>query len=301
MRQKTHAPIRFKNREEFSSRPNYYAELRCNQDDLDYIVGKYEFSEKEFLRCGLNGCNTKHWHGFVISTKSAKETHCGKDCGEREFGIRWNELEAEFNRQDKIETQRKLVSEFIENRTQLVKEATELGRQVEAACARITTILAELDRDSFIRRAFDNAIATDGRILTEIKSDSEISAATGHKKGRANLQVAGTIKGHLAVQRYDSTRKLIMWWVIKPLQEIDESSILSMTEKKLQEAMSNLKQYHQRITEAREFLAASSQFLSPTNAQEFKKLRDVLPGRAKVNRVNRILTRLSDLLGAADD
>ncbi|WP_155629306.1 hypothetical protein [Burkholderia territorii] len=289
------APIHFASREEFESRPAYVPSLRCDSTDLEYIVGKYGFSTDKKLQCGLNGCNAWHQHGFVIATKSGVETHCGQDCGRREFHVAWDDLHAEFQRQEKALARRSLVATLLQERNQILDDATTLGVELAAACSKIRSIYDELRKEPLLARQFDNALQSDGRILAAVESDSSIGAARGQRGKNANIAVVGRIQGILAAQKYQTIGRILEWGVIRPLREISEQSVDLLSDDRVAEKAKSVQSIRQELSAVVEFVGAARQFLAPSNVIEITKLKRNLPSKARTARLDRILARLPAL------
>ena len=288
-------PIHFSSKEEFESRPGYVPSLRCDRTDLDYIVGKYGFSTDKKLQCGLNGCNAWHQHGFVIATKSGIETHCGQDCGRREFHVAWDDLHAEFQRQEKALARRNLVGTLLQERNQILDDATTLGVELAAACSKIRSIYDELRKEPLLARQFDIALQSDGRVLAAVESDSSIGAAHGQRGKNANIAAVGRIQGILAAQKYHTIGRTLEWGVIRPLREISEQSVDLLSDDRVAEKAKAVQSIRQDLAIVVEFVSASRQFLASSNVIEIMKLKQNLPSRAKTARLERILARLPSL------
>lgn len=90
-----------------TSRPNYVDRIIKGDHKLEEIIGYYQFKEK--LNCALKGCNQPHQKGFLVRTDQGIETHIGNVCGSGEFGIKFDELTAEFDKFMRLETNKLIV------------------------------------------------------------------------------------------------------------------------------------------------------------------------------------------------
>jgi hypothetical protein len=289
------APIHFSSREEFEARPNYVAALRCASGDLDHIVGKYGFSSQKKLQCGLNGCNKWHWHGFVIATKSGPETHCGQDCGKREFGVSWDELHADFQRQERVVARTKLVSDLLRDRNELLRVAQDMQGQLLEGCSKVGAVFEELKKEPLLVRQLKSVLTDGGRILAEVKVDADIGAAPGQRGSNANVTTIGRIQGRVAAEKYESIGRRFEFGVIHLLLDLNEESIEALTDEQIAQMAINVQSIRIETTLAAEFIDAARQFLSPKNFIEIEKLKEVLPSRAKTSRLERIFARLPAL------
>ena len=82
--------------DQIESRPGFLADLDPTQHTLDSIVGRYAFKDK--IRCGLSNCHTLHAKGYLVSTRDGCETNIGKDCGRTYFGVDFETLSRQFDR-----------------------------------------------------------------------------------------------------------------------------------------------------------------------------------------------------------
>lgn len=77
-------------------RAGFTDNLDPKQHELKAIIGRYAFKDK--LRCGLAGCHTPHNRGYIVVTQSGLETNIGKDCGKKQFGVDFNDMSRQFER-----------------------------------------------------------------------------------------------------------------------------------------------------------------------------------------------------------
>lgn len=89
-------PVRIENWEDIRSRPGFVESLDHEEHQLGTVIGRYIF--KEPIKCGLKGCRTEHNKGYLVATVSAHETNIGKDCGKKYFGIDFQEMTRQFDR-----------------------------------------------------------------------------------------------------------------------------------------------------------------------------------------------------------
>lgn len=289
-------PIHFSSREEFEARPNYQPAMRCAQGELDYIVGKYGFSKDKQLQCGLNGCNHWHQHGFIIATKSGDETHCGQDCGRREFGVVWDELTAELDRQEKAETRRKLVGDVLKDRNELLAEAREMQALLSDACAGVRAVREEISKEVAFASALERALINGGKITAAVKVDKDIGAAKGQRGANANIATIGQIRGGEAALQYHVVGATFERQAIRPLLGLTVESVESMSDKAVSAAAIQIRDLRVELQAAKAFLTSAGQFISIDNLAAFEKLKETLPSRARTSRLERIFTRLRTLL-----
>jgi hypothetical protein len=80
--------------EDVLHRAHFTSDLNPEEHELDTILGKYVFQDK--VRCGLSNCHTLHGRGYLVTTKTGRETNIGKDCGKNYFGLEFEEAAKRF-------------------------------------------------------------------------------------------------------------------------------------------------------------------------------------------------------------
>jgi hypothetical protein len=291
-------PIQFKSAQEFQNRAEYQPSLICETSQLDRIVGKYTFTKAEQLECGLNGCRTRHWNGWVIKTKDGKETHCGKDCGEREFGVLFTEIEAKYKAAEERQSRRNRLEELANARDSILAAAKGLYEQVNGAGNLINDVVKEIKRDSGLERVFQTCVRADGRILVEDEDSKRLRAAMGAKTGKADLKQIGLIKGLSVVSSQFTVAQELKYRVILPLQELTTESLNTFSDRELGSKTQQFSQLQQTLSSARGFLATFQQFSSPANGKAFTLLEHGVPKNSRTGRVGRILTRIERMYDA---
>lgn len=88
--------VRVQSWEEVETRPGFVKDLDPAEHKLHSIIGRYIFKER--IRCGLSNCHTQHAKGYIVTTTDGHETNIGKDCGKREFGVDFDMLSQQFDR-----------------------------------------------------------------------------------------------------------------------------------------------------------------------------------------------------------
>ena len=63
---------------------------------LETIIGNY--TESEFVVCGLSSCHTKHGKGYLVTAANGSITNIGKDCGKTHFGVDFESMRRNFDR-----------------------------------------------------------------------------------------------------------------------------------------------------------------------------------------------------------
>ncbi len=81
---------------DIETRPGFVKDLNPADHKLKAIIGRYVFGEK--IRCGLSNCHTPHAKGYIVVTEDGHETNIGKDCGKTYFGVDFEILSNQFDR-----------------------------------------------------------------------------------------------------------------------------------------------------------------------------------------------------------
>lgn len=76
-------------------RPGFISNLDPNQHELNSVIGRYVFGD--MVKCGLSNCHTLHARGYIVATKSGRETNIGKDCGKKYFGLDFDHMAKQFD------------------------------------------------------------------------------------------------------------------------------------------------------------------------------------------------------------
>jgi len=96
--------------EDVLHRAHFTSNLNPEQHQLDTILGKYVFQDK--VRCGLSNCHTLHGRGYLVTTKTGRETNIGKDCGKNYFGLEFEEAAKRFESDFAAHENRELLWSF---------------------------------------------------------------------------------------------------------------------------------------------------------------------------------------------
>nr|WP_217345082.1 hypothetical protein [Noviherbaspirillum sp. L7-7A]MBV0879301.1 hypothetical protein [Noviherbaspirillum sp. L7-7A] len=288
-------PIAFKSAEQFQTRPNYQAALRCNTEELDRIVGKYELSEKEKLQCGLNGCNNWHWHGFVIRTKDGQETNCGKDCGSRDFKVSFKEIIAVYRRAEDAASKKDRLTQILADRESLLAEAERVTADVRIASSKIERIRAEIKKDAVLDRAFQSCMKVDGRIQVEDDASKRLREELGLPAGKADLRTIAVIRGGNALRQSSIIHYRLSRFLVEPLAGMTAQNLDALTTKQLAAESMRFGNLKQHLSDGRQFLTDAAEFNSAANIETLLLLQELIPKNARTSRLSRIFERLPQM------
>jgi hypothetical protein len=287
-------PIQFQSADEFELLPGYEAAMRCTPEQLERIVGKYAFDKARQLRCGLNGCNRTHWHGYVISAKDGRKTHCGQDCGKREFGVTFDEVEATFRRAEAAAARASNIAEAVRERDALLARADSIMGQTSQWAKKVSDLLGLIDREPSMRRALDGALRDGGRIRRAAKVDRELLAVMGQRSGAAQLETIGVVAGGQAVMLHREVAAHVRSravWILRPLTG---EVLAGLSEKDLAIRSREITDARQALQDAESFIGMAARFTSSENKRELAKLLEVVPSRSRTQRASKIAKRLAE-------
>lgn len=73
----------------------FTVDLNPSEHELDAVIGRYIFGD--MVKCGLSNCHTPHARGYIVATKSGRETNIGKDCGKKYFSLDFDQMARQFD------------------------------------------------------------------------------------------------------------------------------------------------------------------------------------------------------------
>lgn len=89
-------PVPIHSWDDLIQRPGFVSSIDLKATKLKAVIGRYMFSYQ--VRCGLTSCNTPHNRGYLVCTEDGHETNIGKDCGQRIFGVEFQEMSSRLDR-----------------------------------------------------------------------------------------------------------------------------------------------------------------------------------------------------------
>lgn len=279
-------PIAFETQIDFQNRPNYQASLSCEEAELDYIVGTYHFGKQQRLQCGLNNCNQWHQKGFVIATKPGKETHCGNKCGANAFGIRWEEIKADYKKKEEASNRFASLQRIQDEAKTALNRCIELSQKCEPLATKISKISQEISLEEAFKRALDESIKIGGKIYGKVERSEFMS------EGADKTEVKATIDGGEAMNASFSIIKTLKYQVERPLNEVLGKDLLSLSDKEIKNELATLKNYTATLLQAETFINQATRFTATSNLKKIGLLIDQLPKHSRTDRVHRIAAKI---------
>lgn len=282
-------PIAFKTKNEFQERPYYQPNLSCEATELDYIVGKYHFGREHEFQCGLNHCNQWHQIGFVIATKSGAETHCGQKCGANAFGVSWDEVEAEFKKQEDAMNRLTSLQNIQEEANATLKKCAELSSKCEPLANKIQKISLEISNEQAFKRALDETIKLGGQIFGKAEQSEFMS------DGVNKTVVIATIDGGEAMSTSVSIMRTLMYQVQRPLNEVLSKDLKTLSDKEIKAELATLKNYTANLLQAETFINQATRFTAVSNLKKIGLLINQLSKHSRTDRVHRIAAKICSI------
>lgn len=273
--------LQFESVAAFSSRLNYNSALEIPHDQLGVIVGKYELPGDELLwaTCGLNGCTKRHRFGFLLSNLKGEETNCGHNCGEREFGVKFKEVEAHFERRLTEQARQRVLADLVMQKGDLTRRAVEVLPHAKNAGQTMQRFL----RDFQSKAAFWEQLIAVARLGGLIRAADNESSQGGTGRSSVNLITLGRLEG-TEVLLSSNTKKheyVISAIVIPWLQEkLDDSDLHLLDQVALERLSGEAVSAKRSLAEAVEFVANVEKFSQPLNLVQLELVRDKLTPRA---------------------
>lgn len=289
----TTTPIRFLYKSEILERPNYFNELAVDSSGLSHIVGIFQLEEKDAFMCGLNGCGQKHWHGLVISTKCGRETHCGLDCGKREFPEDFEAKRALFTNALRIHESRETISNLKKASAELVSSLTMIQTKIDQLYPYLKGIRDAIRRCDAAERAFNRAAKHDGVIMAPVELTEIQREISGGQ--RFTMQSIGRVAGISAISDYAKIASEVDT-AIANLKEVGSLDVSTITPRKIKYYVQLNNDIPTKRQRALNFLKSTRLLLDSDNRANIEKLTS-LEG-IKGDRSERILKAFDELLSA---
>ena len=223
-------------------RAGFTDDLDPKQHELKAIIGRYAFRDK--LRCGLSSCHTPHNRGYIVVTKSGLETNIGKDCGKTHFGVDFNDMSRQFERDVTEKENRETLWSFHFRLDELVQTIEGIRKGYRGAdwLYKRSRPLVELNRGcpaAVVRRVGDmiktgSTLVVVPREATKAEIDAE-EARTGRRVPRPYYidEPVGQV-GHLdALYRENDVREILVLDLETRCKELSDLDIDTMAYEQL--------------------------------------------------------------------
>lgn len=255
-------------------RAGFTDNLDPKQHELKAIIGRYAFKDK--LRCGLSSCHTPHNRGYIVVTKSGLETNIGKDCGKTHFGVDFNDMSRQFERDVTEKENRETLWSFhfkLDDTLQAIDNIRRAERGADWLYKR-SRPLVELNRgcpEKIVRRIDDmlktgTSIVTVPREATKDEVDAE-EARTGRQVRRPYYvdEPVGEIANLHVLYRENDLREILVLDLETKSKGLSALDIDTMTYEQLSHWVKWVGTVEEKLQRARDTVASGRQFLTVEN------------------------------------
>ena len=236
--------VRLENWEDVISRVGFSETLHPSEHELEAIIGRYNFGDK--VQCGLANCRTPHTKGYLVSTKSGRETNVGKDCGKNFFGVDFEEMAKQFERMSTEQDNRELLWNFHFNIEELDVKINDLRKGkngadwVQKNCSILYDSNSKMPKE--VTRTMERLAKAKSGLLTRqreaTKNEVENLEARLGKPIRQPHYIdesIGVIHGIEALYRENDLRDLIAVKIEERLKDFKSKNIDELTFSQLSE------------------------------------------------------------------
>lgn len=258
---------------DYQARPRYTAALHLAAGEVDRIVGKYELPSDRALwtRCGLNNCNTEHRLGYLIRAKDSRETNIGQDCGRREFGVSFEEVEATFRRREDAAARRRTIDT-------LLAEKPELTARVERA--RSEGLLQVEQLNAFILtfshlHGFWREVITASKLSGLVRAPMKRDDKWGQMGGKEQLVTVARFQGSSVLINDGAAAPKLLGQIVQPwLDSLTEPELQALGERELEKAVRDAGNMRNLIDRAETFSKACAEMLTADNVAGLETICD---------------------------
>ncbi|MDB0573904.1 hypothetical protein LBW59_24490 [Ralstonia solanacearum] len=255
-------------------RAGFTDDLDPKQHELKAIIGRYAFKDK--LRCGLSSCHTPHNRGYIVATKSGLETNIGKDCGKTHFGVDFNDMSRQFERDITEKENRETLWSFHFRLDEILQTIDDIRRAERGAdwVYRRSRPLIELNKgcpEKIVRRIGDmlktgTSIVTVSREATKEEIDAK-EARTGRQVRRPYYvdEPAGEIANLHVLYCENDLREILVLDLETKSKGLSNLDIDTMTYEQLLRWVKWVGTVEEKLQRAQDTVASGRQFLTAEN------------------------------------
>lgn len=293
-------PIRFRTADEFRSRPAWRDKLLHQEHKLHRIIGDYSFNKPDALACGLKDCRIKHQHGYVVETVDLLETHIGRYCGKKFFGVNWGEIQAVFDRATKERDISEWLQDMVQKRDAMMARAYTLYAVLAKRTGELREVLSRIGKEPLVMTALQRIMRAQGAIQVEREIDADTADVRGlRRKERYYLETVGRVVGLEALQpgyepddlKGDDLLRTLRTHVIAPLAQLSAGNLKALNARQRKDRVKELETVNTLLAEADKHLNATRSFLALANLRALGKL----PIHRPNERATRILHHFANL------
>lgn len=247
--------------EDYEARLAFVGPMEVEIANLDKIVGKYELGKQESLwaHCGLNGCDRPHRFGYIIRMKDGCETNCGHDCGHREFGVNFEEVEAQYKRGEEVQARRRAAEDVLVQARPWLDELIRLLPAIRAA----EGLMNDFSNDFRWRISFW------GQLHKIAKAGGGVNLTVRDEDGKLVTEPIGRIHGcRVLIQKPSWNSDYIASQMVPWLESLSAANAIEIDEYTFRKSDG----VQSVLREAPQFIEDVTLFLNRNNFQLFDKM-----------------------------
>lgn len=254
--------------------PGFCVDFDPNAVKLDTIIGNY--TESDFVRCGLSNCHTKHGKGYLVKVEDGTVTNIGKDCGKTHFGVDFESMRQSFDR-DIMNKERRENLKAFQNQIPGFREIIAEVRGEKAGADWVYKTIQELTNpgkgvpDSIVEvmrkvRHTRNPTLTKPRFATKAEVRQVEVAERRKIEGPYYIdEPVGSIEGIGALYPENDIRELLILGLEKLLKDIEALDVDSLPSPKLRANINLVTSADAQLSRARASVNAGRIFLRADN------------------------------------
>jgi hypothetical protein len=234
-------PFKVESWDSLLERPGFIVDLDPKKHQLDAVIGSYVFGD--MVKCGLSNCHTLHARGYIVATKSGRETNIGKDCGKKYFSLDFTQMARQFDSDMAAYENRDLLWSFSFRIDELEEKIATLRTEAKGADwvhKRSQALVEPGKHPQPITRQMNELVKQkSGKFTREREATAQevedIEVRTGHK-AEGQLYVSdfeANIEGVEALYAENNLRTLLMVQVLDELKAFKSLSIDELTKPQL--------------------------------------------------------------------
>lgn len=266
--------------------PGFVVDVNPKTVKLEEIIGNY--NELEFVVCGLSSCHRKHGKGYLVRIADGSITNIGKDCGKTHFGVDFESMRRNFDRdiqnkerRENLKAFQHLIPDYRENVTEL--RTQKAGADwIFGAIKALTTpdkgvpeSIVEVVRKIRLTR---NPALTKPRFATSEEIRQIEVAERREIEGPYYIaETVGQLQGTAALYPENNLRELLALGLVKLFKDIESLNVDSLTSPQLRTNIIRITGVDSQMSLVSNAIAEGRKFLQPENLKlllEFAEHQD---------------------------
>lgn len=267
--------VRVESWDDIVGRPGFNGNLNPAEHTLSGILGQYAFGDR--IRCGLSDCHTPHGRGYLVVTKSGVETNIGKDCGKNYFGVDFETMATQFDRDMRDKQARERLWDFtfkLDELKQCIKALRTGERGADWVYKNSRPLLESgkgvpgvvIRRIADLLRTGENALTTE-REPTEREID--LARVQGGRPPRVIVEKVADIRGLEALQSQNDLRQILVVDLEEGIKEFEQLNVDKMKSTELSRWSKWVGSIEHKLDSATAAISSGQVLLTPANLQPF--------------------------------